>query len=172
MFFLALISFIAVQRLFELYIARKNEKWMLQKGGMEYGQEHYPYMVMMHISFFISLLVEVTLTDQGQARLWPVFLVVFVLLQMARIWVISTLGKHWNTKIIVLPGADIIKKGPFQYVKHPNYMIVTLELLVVPLMFHAYITAIIFFLLNQWILSIRIAVEEEALRQNMNVERS
>lgn len=167
MFFLMILTFLVIQRLIELYIASQNERWMLQKGAIVYGQKHYPYMIILHVSFFLILIVEVVLSGQEPTRFWPILLGTFILLQLARYWVIFTLGKYWNTKIIVLPGADLIEKGPFQYMKHPNYMIVTLELLVVPLMFQAYITAILFFFLNQWMLLIRIREENQALQQNL-----
>lgn len=167
MFFLIILTFLVIQRLIELYIASQNERWMLQKGAIVYGQKHYPYMIILHVSFFLILIVEVVLSGQEPTRFWPILLGTFFLLQLARYWVIFTLGRYWNTKIIVLPGADLIEKGPFQYMKHPNYMIVTLELLVVPLMFQAYITAILFFFLNQWMLLIRIREENQALQQNL-----
>lgn len=160
-----------MQRLAELYIARKNERWMLEKGAIIYGQEHYPYMILLHMSFFLFLIGEVFVSKQEVSRFWPILLVIFILLQFARYWVIFTLGKCWNTKIIVLPNGPLIGEGPFRYVKHPNYLIVSLELLVVPLLFEAYITTILFFFLNQWMLSIRIRIEEKALQQNLVINK-
>ncbi|WP_212972064.1 isoprenylcysteine carboxyl methyltransferase family protein [Bacillus sp. J14TS2] len=167
MFFLIILTFLLIQRLTELFIARQNERWMLQHGAIIYGQSHYPYMILLHVGFFLFFIVEVVISGQRPARFWPIFLSIFFLLQFARYWVIISLGKYWNTKIIVLPNAALIRKGPFRFIKHPNYMIVTLELLVVPLMFHAYITAILFFFLNQWMLFIRIREEDQALQQNL-----
>lgn len=166
MLFIIMFTFIIIQRMIELWIAKKNEKWMLRNGGVEYGENHYKIMVFIHILFFLSLLLEVIVFERILSELWPLLLSLFALLQIARIWVIFTLGKYWNTKIIVLPGATIVSKGPFRFLKHPNYIIVTLELLILPLMFNAYITAIVFFFLNQWILSIRIPLEEKALKEN------
>lgn len=166
MLFFLMFTFIIIQRMIELWIAKKNEKWMLRNGGVEYGQNHYKIMVFIHILFFLSLLLEVIVFERMLSEFWSLLLSLFALLQIGRIWVIFTLGKYWNTKIIVLPGAAIVSKGPFRYFKHPNYIIVTLELLLVPLMFNAYITAIVFFFLNQWILSIRIPIEENALKEN------
>ena len=86
----------------------------------------------------------------------------------ARIWCLASLGKFWNTKIIILPGADVVRKGPYKWIRHPNYLIVTTELLVLPLLFGAYFTAIIFAFLNVWMLSVRIPAEEKALKEATN----
>ncbi|WP_349305498.1 isoprenylcysteine carboxylmethyltransferase family protein [Bacillus sp. FJAT-50079] len=162
------VLFIMAQRFIELRIAKSNERWMKKQGGIEYGIKHYPYMVLLHLCFFLSLIAEVFYFHRMWSPYWMILLLIFIITQCIRIWVITTLGKYWNTKIIVLPGAHIVKTGPFKYVKHPNYIIVTIELLVIPLLCQAYITAIIFFLLNQWILAVRIAAEEKALREHTN----
>ncbi|MBS4199453.1 hypothetical protein KHA93_07280 [Bacillus sp. FJAT-49732] len=166
MFFLILLLIVIGQRLVELRIAKRNEHWMLKSGAKEYGQNHYHLMVLMHIGFFICLILEYLFRKPVLNKFWPVFLFIFVVAQIARIWVIKSLGKYWNTKIIVLPGIHVVKKGPFQYVKHPNYIIVTIELFVIPMIFNLYITAVLFFILNQIILRIRIPIEEKALREN------
>ncbi|HLU23436.1 isoprenylcysteine carboxyl methyltransferase family protein [Lederbergia graminis] len=168
MIFTLFISVVIIQRLFEVIIARRNEIWMKQQGALEYGQNHYKYMVLMHISFFVVLIVEVVALERELSIWWPLYITIFLLLQIVRIWVISVLGKYWNTKIIVLPGIEVVHNGPFKWLKHPNYLIVTLELLVIPLLFQAYICAVIFFLLNQLMLAIRIPVEERALKQHTN----
>lgn len=167
MLFLTILAFLVIQRLIELYIARQNERWMLQHGAIIYGQNHYPYMILLHVGFFLFFIIEVVISGEGPIRFWPILLSVFFLLQFARYWVIISLGKYWNTKIIVLPNTTLIRNGPFRFIKHPNYMIVTLELLVVPIMFQAYITAVLFFFLNQWMLFIRIHEEDQALQQNL-----
>ncbi|MBW8349035.1 hypothetical protein K0H71_06125 [Bacillus sp. IITD106] len=168
MFFLILLLIVIVQRLVELRIAKRNEQWMLASGAKEYGQSHYHLMVLMHIGFFVSLIVEYLIRNPSLNTVWPIFLFIFIVAQIARIWVIMTLGKYWNTKIIVLPGIKVVKKGPFKYVKHPNYIIVTIELFVIPMIFNLYITAISFLVLNQIILRVRIPIEENALRENTN----
>lgn len=159
---------IIIQRLAEVWIAKGNEQWMKARGAVEYGEEHYPFMVSIHTAFFISLIVEGILRGGELSRFWPIYFTIFILAQAARTWVILSLGRFWNTKIIVLPGARIVSKGPFRFVRHPNYIIVTAELLVVPLMFQAYWTAAVFFILNQIILSIRIPAEEMALKKATN----
>src|SRR4051812_45803045 len=108
MFFILLVIFIIIQRIVELTIARKNEKWMKEQGAIEYGKNHYKWMVLVHVGFFISLMIEVIVFQKKMIAIWPFFLSVFFLLQIARVWVIASLGKFWNTKIIVLPGATIV----------------------------------------------------------------
>lgn len=168
MFFTIIIAIVILQRLIELIVAKRNEKWMLSQGAFEAGARHYPLMVLMHIAFFISLLMEVIVFDRPLTKIWIALLVIFLLAQIARIWCLTSLGKFWNTKIIVLPGAKVIKKGPYKFIRHPNYVIVATELLVLPLLLGAYFTAVIFSLLNLWMLSVRIPVEEAALKRATN----
>lgn len=168
MVFATVISIVILQRLVELVVAKRNEKWMRSQGAFEAGAAHYPIMVTMHIAFFISLLAEVFLFDRSLSSIWIILLVIFLTAQVARIWCLTSLGKFWNTKIIILPGADVVQKGPYKWVRHPNYVIVTTELLVLPLIFGAYSTAIIFTLLNVWMLSVRIPAEEKALKEATN----
>ncbi|MBS4194446.1 isoprenylcysteine carboxyl methyltransferase family protein [Lederbergia citri] len=168
MFFLILLLIVIAQRLIELRIAKRNEQWMLTSGAKEYGQSHYQLMVLMHIGFFLSLIVEYLIRKPALNSYWQALLFIFIIVQIGRIWVIVTLGKYWNTKIIVLSGTYVVKKGPFKYVKHPNYIIVTIELFVIPMIFNLYITAILFLILNQIILRVRIPIEEKALRENTN----
>lgn len=158
-----LIVIIILQRLIELYIARKNEAWMKSQGGIEVGQSHYQYMVIIHICFFIALLLEVFLFNRTSSSAFPILLIGFILTQIGRVWVILSLGRYWNTKIIILPQGNVIKKGPYRFLKHPNYVIVSLELIIIPFIFQAYFTAVLFTLLNILILSIRIPAEEKAL---------
>lgn len=166
MFLVIFLFVLVIQRLLELFIAKRNEKWMLAKGAIEYGKEHYKYMVLLHSSFFVAIIMETLLLHKQLNDNWVVLLIIFIIVQLGRIWVISSLGKYWNTKIIVLPNIRVITKGPFKYIKHPNYLIVTIELLVIPLIFNSYITAITFFFLNQLMLFIRIPIEERALKEN------
>jgi len=172
MLFPIVISIVILQRLIELFIAKRNEKWMRSQGAFEAGARHYPVMVSMHIAFFISLIVEVLLFQRSSPSLWILLLVLFLVAQVARIWCLTSLGKFWNTKIIILPGADVVQKGPYKWVRHPNYIIVTTELLVLPLLFSAYFTAILFSLLNLWMLSVRIPAEEKALKEATNYKET
>jgi methyltransferase len=165
MAFWLFISIIITQRILELFVAKQNEKWMKSQGAIEFGKRHYPVIVFVHILFFISLITEVQFFQKDISPLWPLFLVAFLAVQAVRIWALLSLGRFWNTKILVLPGAAVIKKGPYKYLKHPNYCVVVLELIIIPLMFHAYFTAILFTLLNMFVLSIRIPAEEYALKK-------
>ena len=163
--FICVVGFIIIQRIVELLVARNNEKWIKSKGGYEVGANHYPYMVAIHIGFFISLIIEFMVFAQTVSRFWVLLFALFISLQIMRAWVIASLGRFWNTKILVLPGAHVVKKGPFHFIRHPNYVVVTSEIIVIPLMFEAYFTAIVFTLLNLIILSVRIPKEEAALRE-------
>ncbi|MFF2497823.1 isoprenylcysteine carboxyl methyltransferase family protein [Peribacillus sp. NPDC058075] len=166
MIFAIFIIVIAIQRLVELYIAKQNEKQLKAAGAVEYGESHYRWMVLMHLSFFIVLIIEVIMLERNMSGLWPIWLTLFLIAQSGRIWAIRSLGKHWNTKIIVVPDADVVIKGPYKYVKHPNYIIVATEILVISLLFNAYYTAIIFSLLNVWMMTVRIPMEEKALKEH------
>jgi len=163
LFFIIFISVVIIQRVVEMWVAKKNEIWIKKQGGMEAGRIHYKMMVLIHGCFFLSLLTEVYGLKRPMISNWWIFLVLFVLTQMGRIWVITSLGKFWNTKILVLPNAKIIQKGPYRWFKHPNYIIVTLELFIIPFMFQAYYTLIAFFIFNQLILAVRIPAEEKML---------
>ncbi|WP_141236017.1 isoprenylcysteine carboxyl methyltransferase family protein, partial [Peribacillus simplex] len=166
MIFAIFIILIAIQRLVELYIAKQNEKQLKAAGAVEYGESHYRWMVLMHLSFFIVLIIEVVVLERDMSGLWPIWLTLFLIAQSGRIWAIRSLGKHWNTKIIVVPDADVVIKGPYKYFKHPNYIIVATEILVICLLFNAYYTAIIFSLLNVWMMMVRIPLEEKALKEH------
>ena len=170
MLFFILISLVIIQRLIEVAIAKRNEKRMLAKGAYEVGASHYPYMVTMHICFFISLIVEVLVFDRTIAPLFLAFLFLFVTVQLLRIWCLTSLGSFWNTKIIILPEANVVKNGPYTFMRHPNYVVVCLEIILLPIMFQAYFTAIVFTLLNIAMLSVRIPAEEKALREATNYE--
>jgi methyltransferase len=161
--FLPFVGFIIIQRIFELRIAKSNEKWMKKRGAIEYGEKHYRYLVIMHLLFFIFLASEKILMNRGLSPFWGILIFLFLVAQLLRIWVIASLGRFWNTKIIVLRGGNVIRKGPYRFIKHPNYFVVAVELAVVPLMFNAYFTAGLFTILNIILLMIRIPEEERAL---------
>lgn len=163
MVFYIVITFITIQRLLELAVAKRNEKWMREQGAVEVGQSHYKYIVFVHLLFFISLITEVLWMEKTLSSFWVLLAVIFMLAQLGRIWVITSLGKFWNTKILVLPKADVVLKGPYKFLKHPNYVIVALEFLVIPLLFEAYMTMVVFSVLNILVLTVRIPAEEKAL---------
>jgi methyltransferase len=159
MYFILFILFLITQRLSELYIASRNEKWLLSQGAIEYGKSHYPYIVALHTLFIISIIVEYIL--RGNTPVNYIFLILFALLLLFKFWALSSLGKYWNTKIFRVPGSGPVKKGPYKLFKHPNYFIVVCEIAIIPLVFNLYYTAIIFTILNAIMLSVRIKVENK-----------
>ncbi len=163
MIFALFYAFIVTQRVVELGIAKRNEQWILAKGAKEYGKGHYKYMVSLHVVFLTCFLLEVILLERTLSPFWPVILTLFIVTQSLRLWAIQSLGRYWNTKVLILPDASIVKAGPYKFLRHPNYTIVVLEFLLIPLMFHAFYTAVLFTILNAWMLSVRIPLEERAL---------
>ncbi|MDF2788250.1 MAG: hypothetical protein K0S80_1348 [Neobacillus sp.] len=163
--FLIFISVMIIQRLLELVIARRNEKWMKDQGAIEFGVKHYQFIVLMHSLFFVVFIFEKISFIRELFPFWQLYGAVFVCTQLIRVWAISSLGRFWNTKILVLPNVEVVRRGPYRFIKHPNYLVVSIELLVVPLMFGAYVTACLFTILNILMLSIRIPAEEKALRE-------
>jgi methyltransferase len=159
MYFTLFMAFLIAQRLSELYISRQNEKWLLQKGAVQYGQSHYPFMVAMHTLFIISIIIEYNLRSDVPFNYN--FFLAFVAVLCFKFWALSSLGKYWNTKIYRVPGVYPVKKGPYKIFKHPNYMEVVCEIAIIPLVFNLYYTAIIFTLLNAAMLTVRISVENK-----------
>ena len=159
MYFILFICFVVLQRLLELVVAKRNEKWARSQGAIEYGQGHYPCIVLLHTLFIIALIVEY-LFKSGSFSLS--FMIAFLLLIMIKAWVISSLGGYWNTKILRIPNSVLVKKGLYKLFKHPNYFIVICEIIVIPMVFNLYVTAIIFTLLNALMLNVRIRAEEKA----------
>jgi methyltransferase len=161
MTFIFFISFLIIQRLSELYVSSKNEKWLLSNGAIEYGKEHYPYIVLLHTLFIISLIAEYIWRANAAANYF--FIVLFFVLIIIKVVVISTLGHYWNTKIYKVPGTRPIATGIYKYIKHPNYIIVICEIAIIPLAFHLYYTAVAFTILNAIMLTVRIKKENEVL---------
>ncbi len=161
MIFSLFISFLILQRLFELFIAKRNEKWILGQGAIEYGKEHYPYIVAMHTLFIVSVIAEYIWRGTGEVNY--ILLASFFVLITLKVFVISTLGTYWNTKIFKIPGSRPVATGIYKYVKHPNYIIVICEIAIIPLTFHLYYTSVVFTLLNAIMLTVRIKKENEVL---------
>ncbi|MEO7215946.1 isoprenylcysteine carboxylmethyltransferase family protein [Mucilaginibacter sp.] len=157
MYFILFISFVILQRLLELVIARRNESWARAQGAEEFGKAHYPFIVALHTAFIISMIAEYFYLG-GEFSL--LMLIIFLLLISLKIWTIGSLGKYWNTKILRIPNSVFVRKGPYKMFKHPNYFIVICEIIVIPLVFHLYATAIVFTLLNAVMLTVRIREEE------------
>jgi methyltransferase len=154
----AILAFVTLQRLVELPIARKNTARLLAKGGFEVAPGHFPLIVALHAAW--------------QASLWwlapgrPVdlnLLILFGLVELARLWVLATLGNRWTVRIIVVPGEQLVARGPYRFLRHPNYAVVAAEIALLPLVFGLWQVALVFSLLNLAILTVRIRAENKAL---------
>jgi len=163
-----LVALIVVQRLIELVIARINTKRLLAEGAVEHGAKHYPLIVALHTAWLVSLVVFIP----ADTIINPILLAVFVALQLGRVWVLTSLGRYWTTRVITVPGRPLVKRGPFRLVRHPNYMIVEAELIVVPLIAGNWELAIVFGLANAAMLAWRIRVEETALSPRRNTDQN
>ncbi|ANW63084.1 hypothetical protein MMUR_59680 [Mycolicibacterium murale] len=161
-----LILVVALERLAELVVSKRNATWAFANGGKEFGRGHYPVMVAIHTALLVGCVVEVWALDRPFIPWlgWTMF-VVAVLSQVLRWWCITTLGKRWNTLVIVIPDAPLVKTGPYKYtwLHHPNYLVVVIEGIALPMIHTAWITAICFTLANAWLLSVRLRVENQAL---------
>lgn len=154
----AIMVFVTLQRLSELIIARRNTARLLVAGAHEAGASHYPVMVAMHTAWLAALWFTV-----GDRPVSMPLLLLFAVLQLMRIWVLATLGSRWTTRIIVTQDAALVNKGPFRFLRHPNYAVVTAEIAVLPLTFGLIWIAALFTLLNAAMLYVRIGAENRAL---------
>lgn len=155
---MAVLAFVTLQRLAELVYARRNEKRLRARGAEEFAPAHYPAIVALHAAWLIGLWVLAI--GIAPATGW---LILFVVLQVLRIWVLATLGDRWTTRIIVLPGEPLVASGPYRFIPHPNYAVVIGEIFVLPMAFGLFWYALLFSALNGLILFIRIRAENEAL---------
>ena len=156
---------VALQRIAELVYARRNTRRLLASGGIEHGAGHYPLFVALHGSWLIVLILMVPPTVQPNLTL----LLLFGLLQLARVWVVASLGRFWTTRIITVPGAPLVRRGPYRFLRHPNYLVVALEIAVLPLAFGAWQIALGFSVLNALLLWYRIGQEERVLAPRRDV---
>ena len=152
------LGLVTVQRLGELVLANHNTRRLLARGAVETGAGHYPIIVVLHAAWLAGLWL---LAWDGPTNL-PL-LAIFIALQLARVWVIATLGDRWTTRIITLPGADLVRRGPYRFVSHPNYVVVAAEIAILPLTFGLVGFAVLFSILNAVVLWIRIRSEGRAL---------
>jgi methyltransferase len=159
-----LVALVAVERLGELVVARRNEKWSAERGAVEAGAAHYPFMVVLHTGLLAGALLEAGLADRPfiPALGWPMLALV-VAAQALRWWCITTLGRQWNTRILVVPGLARVTGGPYRLIPHPNYVAVVVEGFALPLVHTAWVTALAFTLLNAALLRVRITAENAAL---------
>lgn len=165
--YLVLILLTGAERISELVISKRNATWAFDRGGREYGQRHFPVMVFLHTGFLLACLTEVFLGDRPFVPWlgWPM-LAIALACQAGRYWIIHTLGRQWNTRVIVVPGMARVTGGIYRFLTHPNYVIVITEGVALPLVNTAWITAIAFTALNAVLLfGFRIPTENRALRE-------
>jgi methyltransferase len=160
-----LVVLVGCERLAELVVARRNQAWSVARGAVEAGARHYPAMVVLHTGLLAGALLEAWLAPRPfvPALGWPMFALVLAS-QGLRWWCIRTLGRQWNTRVLVVPGLPRVDRGPYRLLPHPNYIAVVVEGAALPLVHTAWITAICFTVLNAWLLTVRIRIESTALR--------
>lgn len=161
-----IVGFVVVQRLFELVVARHNTRRLLAEGGVEHGANHYPFLVLLHAAWLVALVLVVSPTAEPNKAL----LGLFAALQIGRVWVIASLGRFWTTRVVTVPDAPLVRRGPYRFVRHPNYVIVIGEIAVLPLAFHAWTVAIVFSVLNLALLAWRIRVEDACLDERRQIK--
>jgi methyltransferase len=153
------------QRLLEVIYAARNTKTLMAQGAVEIGRGHYPVMIALHVSWLVAILVFL---PQPMAINW-FWLAIFVVLQALRIWVLVTLGPYWTTRIITVPNAPLVRRGPYRFLRHPNYVIVVGEILAFPLVYGEFAVALVFSVLNTAMLWWRIREEEKGLKDRRAV---
>lgn len=159
-----LLALISLERLAELVVSRNNAAWAFARGGVEYGRGHYPPMVLLHVALIAGAFTEAWLADRPFLPWlgWPMLGVV-VAAQALRWWCITTLGRQWNTRVVVVPGLPLVEHGPYRVLRHPNYVAVVAEGLALPLVHTSWVTALVFTALNAALLTVRIRSEDAAL---------
>lgn len=155
---LVILLLVTLQRLGELVLARANTRRLMAEGAVETGRSHYVFIVLLHAAWLIGLFILA-----WDRSVDPIWLGLFVVLQLARVWVIASLGGRWTTRIIILPGEPLVKRGPYRFVSHPNYVVVAAEIAVLPLVFGLTAYAVVFSVLNAVVLFVRIRAEAKAL---------
>ncbi len=160
-----IMGLVAFERIAELILAQHNQRLLLAAGGREVGASHYPLIVAVHAGWLIAMAIDVAVL---RPRIHIVPLAMFIALQPLRLWVIMTLGRFWTTRIVTLPGAPLIRRGPYRLMRHPNYAIVVAEIALLPLVFGAWPLALVFSLLNAGVLTVRIRAEGAALAQRQD----
>jgi len=156
----ALLAYVVIERLLEMVIARRNTRRLMAEGAQEHGASHYPFMIALHVSWLAAILGWVAWMPRDIS---VPFLVLYGFLQVLRLWVMASLGPYWTTRIITLPGAQLVRRGPYKFLRHPNYVVVVLEVATLPLVFGAWQLAVVFSVLNAAMLWVRIRAENKAL---------
>ena len=160
--YVVLVLLVGGERVAELVVSLRNAKWSFAHGGVESGRGHYPFMVVLHTGLLAGCLVEAAHRPFIPALGWPMLAGV-LLSQGLRWWCITVLGHQWNTRVIVVPGLHLVARGPYRWIRHPNYVAVVAEGIALPLVHTAWITALVFTVLNIPLLAIRIRCEDAAL---------
>jgi methyltransferase len=164
--FTVLVLAVGLERVAELVVSRRNAAFSFARGGVECGRGHYPFMVVLHTGLLVGALVEVwTRRPDTAAVLAWAMLALVAASQALRWWCIAALGRQWNTRVIVVPGAARVTGGPYRWIPHPNYVAVVVEGVALPLVHSAWITAVVFTALNGFLLATRIRTEDAALAQ-------
>jgi methyltransferase len=162
--YVLLIATVAVERLAEVVVAERNRRWSRERGGFEAGARHYPVMVLLHTALLVGCVLEVAVLHRPFIpTLGFPMLALVVAAQVLRWWCITSLGRQWNTRVIVVPGAPRITGGPYRWIPHPNYVAVIVEGIALPLVHSAWFTAVMFTVLNAALLRTRVQVENAAL---------
>jgi methyltransferase len=153
-----ILALVTLQRLSELFIAQRNTKGLLARGAIEHGASHYPVMVMLHATWLLGLWWLAWNADV----VWP-FMMIYALLQAFRIWILASLGSRWTTRILTVPHEKLVARGPYRFMRHPNYALVLLEVPLLPLALGLHAYALLFGVLNIAMLAWRIRIEENVL---------
>ena len=162
--YVVLVAVVSLERLAELVISNRHLRWSLDHGGREFGAGHYPAMVVLHSALLAGCLLEVAVADRPFVGVlgWPMLAVVAAS-EGLRWWCIGTLGRQWNTRVVVVPGAGLVATGPYRWLRHPNYVAVVAEGAALPLVHSAWWTAVVFTVLDAALLTVRIRTEDRAL---------
>ena len=162
--FVLLIAAVALERLGELVLSRLHERTLRARGAVETGAGHYPLMVAVHVALLLGAPAEVLLLERPFLPWlgWPMLALVAVTMSL-RYWVVATLGERWATRVLVLPEVPLVAGGPFRWLRHPNYLAVAVEVVALPLVHTAWLTALVCGVANLLVLALRIRVEDAAL---------
>lgn len=162
--FTVLVAIVGLERVAELVVSTRNARWSMERGGVEHGRGHFPFMVVLHTALLVGALAEAwTRQPQVPTLLAWSMLALVVASQALRWWCIATLGRRWNTRVIVVPDLPPVRSGPYRFLRHPNYVAVVVEGVALPLAHAAWTTAVVFTVLNAALLAVRIRVEDAAL---------
>jgi methyltransferase len=159
-----LVLAVGLERVAELVVSERHRRWSMAAGGVESGAGHYPVMVVLHTGLLVGALLEVLALDRPFLPWlgWPM-LVLVLAAQGLRWWCVTTLGRQWCTRVVVVPGLIAVRAGPYRWLRHPNYVAVVAEGFALPLVHSAWVTAVVFTVANGWLLRVRVRTENAAL---------